>query len=304
MKFNTDTVYSVIGQALVAPSGGNSPGDASWYSAVTSKVVSRYGRSAAFARVEYDDKGKPLAAAAAAAARNDRGASWTERLSVPVAFDSSNATADTAVTYDVCRAAGLQGDVSFIQEKTIGANNTKLSHHALQGTFPGITSAEAKELGARIFECGVSEGDYTELFYRLIVMISDMHAGARFRNARSAFDGVLCNAMMDRIWPRAAGQYAGAASLLSSFDRLERSYYLVGWRGNRRLTPAIMAVLACLVSANMGLGNNITGRNAYAADAQFSDRLYLYLAGTCSLSSCDNACFNAAALGNPTIAGA
>jgi len=276
MKFNTNTVFHACGDSLIDYVEGESGPATSLVKTIFGRVAGRAGNRAAFKSIHYNDDGV-LSADGNVAGRAGRGGSFAERLSVPLIGTNANATPSGVVHYDVARTAGLLGTAVFQQDLGSSASASTLTHTIIQTTFPNMSVDQAKRFSSLIKNNCTSGGDYSELYYRLIVLASDLHAGVsptpfQINNANPFFSLIL-----DRIWPAEEARYD---NLLRSFERDTRSYFLPGFKGNKCISAGIASALWHIVRPNM---NVVAGQqacaNAYSTHPQFSERISVYLMG-------------------------
>lgn len=277
MRFSTAAVFHTVEQSLIdSLNESGDGGGKDWSSAARISIRGRVGRSVGYGRLEYDPNGDVISdAQVAAAARPGRGGSWAMRLSVPLNFDGSNATAQAPVIFDVAKCAGLQG-AAYWTQRLDPSTAALLSHHAIQSEFPGISNVDAKALSASINGHCTSTGDFSELFYRLNALGDDLFSGCECAAPTPAQS---YGAWLNSFWPGGAAtpNYTG---LLTSFSRTERQYYLVGNRTNAYLTAGVIRALAAIQRANCGLSIGPGRRNAYCASQQFGDTLGLWCKGS------------------------
>jgi hypothetical protein len=279
MRFDTDAVFKLSANPLVAPGGGLGPGGGGWTESVMSRNQGRFGSRAGYGAVEVDGDGNLISdRAGQRAARAGRGAAWSERLTVPVYGESSNSTPEMVVNYDISRSGGLQGSLQFVQEiEGVGGAKT-LTHTNIQNAFPNMASAQAKIMAGKLRVGSTSEGDFSEIFYRLLVMASDYWAGAT-HNPRGRGGTTYGNAKL-RMWPQGVG-VNDYDPLMLSFGSVQRVYYLPGCRHNApTMTTQIVRTLWTACGAYMCHAAGTNGsRNAYSLHAQFADRIMLFFMG-------------------------
>lgn len=278
MRFATDAVFAMIDQSLITTGGvdGGGSGD-SWFGVATRSERGRVGRTVGYGRLERDALGNLIRTRLDADAnRVNRGGSWATRLSVPVSFSGSNATAQAPVHYDIVKSAGLQGTTSWSQVVKPGASGPVVSHHPIQAAFPGMDNAEAKQLGQQLYAGGTDSGDFSELFSRLVVLADDLFTGVGFAPRVLPVGATTYNNVVDRFWPSSAGSYV---PLLGSFNRLERQYRLVGSRDAALLTPAVVRCLWYISANNNNVAAGVAGRNSYSNHASFNSSLGIWILG-------------------------
>jgi hypothetical protein len=282
MRFDSNVVYGLTSNPVVVPGQGGGLGGGGWIETVLKTVRGRFGNKLGYGRLEYDVEGRVIRDRAGQVAnRPNEGASWTERLTIPVTFPNQNATSDGVINVDIARCAGLQGTVKFVQNLAGAMADERVIHHELQTIFPNMGSDEAKELSALLRRSKTEKGDFTEVFFRVLVLMADVWAGAvaaipQIGGAAPTYQGID-----NRLWPQGVGGGANLyAPLLQSFKSGNRAYYIPGTRGSLRLDDEIRGVLWCIAASNMGLGGaGMAQRNAYGRAAMFSDRLWMFLYG-------------------------
>lgn len=276
MKFNTNTVFHACGDSLIDYVEGEAGPATSLVKTIFGRVAGRSGNRAAFKSVHFNDEGV-LSADGNVAGRAGRGASFSERLSVPLMGINSNATPSGVVHYDVARTAGLLGSAVFQQDLGTSATASTLTYTTVQTTFPNMTVDQAKKLSSLVKTNCTSDGNYSEIYYRLIVLASDLHAGVAPRPLQIGNINPHFDAILDRLWPAIELRYE---SLIRSFERDTRSYFMPGFKGSKCISAGVTAALWHIVRPYMGVDAALQAcANAYSTHAQFSERINIYLMG-------------------------